>query len=109
MSMATQSAPRALELTVIPFVNEAHPTITVELFVDGRFASRRVFQHERAAMPLITEPAERWIVPLADPTVPTSNLWLVFRISRPCAPSAIGLGNDSRRLGIGLVSMAMSV
>lgn len=108
MSLSSEAVPKTIELTLMPFVNAEHPAMTVDLFVNGNLVSKRVFQHKPAATSQITGPTERWSVPLAAPFTQGGTLWLAFRIDAPCAPSAIGISNDTRRLGVGLVSITLS-
>ncbi|WP_146203920.1 glycosyltransferase [Aminobacter sp. AP02] len=108
MSLASDAVPKAIELTLMPFINEEHPSMTVDLFVNGSLVSKRAFQHIPAATSQITGPAERWRVPLTAPVTAGGTLWLAFRIDAPCAPSAVGISNDPRRLGVGLISINLS-
>lgn len=108
MRMLPNDVPQTLEITLMAFVNEKHPTITVDLFINGSFASKRQFQHTPASTSQITGPIVQWSVPIASKYMVEGPIWLVFHIDEPCAPAEVKISADLRRLGVGLVSIALS-
>jgi hypothetical protein len=89
----------ALVLGLVPFVHGAHPSITVEARVDGRRAATWRYDHEGGW------PAERRLPIAGRSDGAAVEVMLVVR--RPASPFSLGLSTDRRRLGVGLVSVAL--
>lgn len=87
----------SLELASRIFVSATHPTQDFETFFNGRSLGKRRVTHPDIKQTLN--------FPLPPNAIKEGLNQLSFDIDAPSSPKSLGLGNDSRRLGIGLHSL----
>ncbi|MGQ9369007.1 glycosyltransferase [Azospirillum sp. ST 5-10] len=77
------------------FVAERHPAVTVEVLANGTAVARWTLRLGAAD--------GEWRAPCPRALLDgRRRLHLAFRIRTPCSPAALGLGDDTRPLGLGL-------
>jgi hypothetical protein len=95
-----------LVLAVDPFVTPEHPELEVEVSAGGRQLGRRVFRHRRGLFG--RGKGHRPIRVVVPPSArhETGRVVLELRLRDPASPLALGLSDDSRRLGLHLRSLS---
>ena len=81
-----------LEITLIGF--SPHDRQSVAISLNGKPAGRYFVSSKRPST-----------LALAIPADAAGDLTISFRIKHPASPSFLNLGNDQRRLGIGLIAL----
>jgi hypothetical protein len=90
-----------LELTLRPFLGREPETRTVIIRVNGQAAAKLRFEGKGGGSVPLRVP----IPPFAF--APCGEAVLSFEIDNACSPSELGIGNDTRRLGVGLVDLSV--
>ena len=86
-----------IEFTVRAFITKAHPSQTVEIWVDGM--QQKTFILSKYDDNKIT---------ISIPMSKTQKLSQIeFRLPDAISPSALGISIDQRKLGIGLIKAAV--
>lgn len=83
-----------LEIKTRLYVNPAHPQQDVETFFNERSIGKQNLKHPKTTQTL------SYLIP-ADVITAGLNR-LSFKLNTPVSPKSLGLGQDNRRLGIGL-------
>jgi hypothetical protein len=89
-----------VELVVRPFLHERHGALHVSVSANGRAVSTRTFDTSQGGQSL-TWKLQLSKLPLASP------VWLHFEIDSPASPYDLGLSCDTRRLGLGFISLTV--
>lgn len=90
-----------LEIMVIPFVRERHEHLQVGVSANGQELARRTFDRSHEGQAIL------WKLPL--PKLPLSSpVWLSFDIEAPASPYDLGVNLDTRRLGLGFISLTVT-
>ena len=98
----TESVPTALELVMdaVPFLSPEHRTLDVELWADKHHIGTWTLRYGRSARPL----RARLSGGMLDDE---RQARLDLRLRHPASPADLGLGNDTRRLGVYLRSLSV--
>ena len=94
-----------LALEVDPFVTPDHPELKVEVSAGGEQLGGRVFRHRRAVFRLGKGHRPLRVLLPASVRDETGRVALELRIHDPASPLELGLSDDSRRLGLHLLSL----
>lgn len=88
-----------IDLVVMPFTPDRHPTIQVDATVNGRPVELRTYDRENMGVP------QQWLIEL--PKLSGTLIWLDLNMRSPVSPRELGMSEDGRRLGLGLVSLVV--
>jgi hypothetical protein len=99
-----ESVPKQLELDVSALLADAQPTRDVECWLNGTLADTLHFDRIR------NSGKRRVAMPIAAAAVAaeTRVLDVQFRMTPPLSPKALGVGDDTRTLGMALRSIKLS-
>jgi hypothetical protein len=88
--------PKMVNLTVMAFVNEKHPKQQGDVYINGTLVKH--FELKDFASNLIEVPI--------SPSVQKDEFFkLELKIQSPASPKALGMSEDNRLLGVGLVNL----
>jgi len=82
------------------FVVKKHPVQRVEVFVNNHLLETVEYRSSANIVQTIE-------IPVAVAGENQGRLLIQFRMQNPAAPAQLGLGNDNRQLGLGLVSLQL--
>ena len=88
---------KVLIFKVRPFVNEKHKELNVDIYGNGHYLTSWEFHHGKPF------PETKIYVPKS--LIDGNILDLKFKIDNPKSPKELGLSQDSRKLGIGFISV----
>ena len=94
LPLPTAGNPKQLNLTMRAFLPQGYPIQDVEIWVNG-------FKEQTLALSQETTTVS---IALTSQVLKDGYLMLGFRLNNPISPKKIGLGDDDRELGIGLIS-----
>ena len=99
-----------LSIEIVPFINAAHPVQDVELWVDGVKLHDLSLSETRSYNLEIPVPGNltslNWLERVTSIPVNIRFMTVEFKFKNPTKPSSIGMGDDHRMIGLGLISMA---
>lgn len=94
---SNQPAPKIIRLLLKHFTSKNNPKNTIEIFINGKKETYHTF----------TSPEVTTLdIPISNQDAGKS-INLGFRILNPTSPLALGLSQDTRTLGLGLISLKM--
>jgi len=94
----------SLNVEVRAFVNSKNPTITSSLLLNGKFLGELNFDHKKQGIK-----AKTFSFDIPNGSMRRDNLNLIeFKIKGAKSPSSLGLSEDKRVLGLGLVSLSLN-
>ncbi len=97
-----------LTVTVIPFVNEKHTHISVDVLLNDVCLDRLVFSTASPPTEGHWQSVARTILVPGYLLSETKVVSLLFAIREPKSPYELGISGDRRKLGLGLVQLRLS-
>jgi hypothetical protein len=88
-------SPKTLALELIPFINTKHPRQVLEVWINGQ---------KNKSITLQNPAAEILLIDLTSLPKMNTPLQIEFKTPEAISPQNLGLGDDVRKLGIGLIS-----